>query len=196
MLDIKSVSPDVVREAVEEFVCDSKITDHSRRVYNLCCEIIHNLNLNDTISLSQESEELVYKAAYLHDIGKKIDGSNTHNKTSEELIDFLCGHINNNTEYLIKLKSIVKAHRGKFNPDHNVSIEAAIMRMADKIDKFHRCDSHKAFKKANDTYCENCQKIKEYFMTNISKRIDDFDDFKKACANVWLYRSVKSKYKK
>lgn len=173
--------------------CDPEIIDHSHRVRCICQEISDSLD-DTSLALTLKRKDLIYKAAYLHDISKaelpkKNSKRKDHNQASAKVIDkcFDCSGSKENAQYAKELKEIVIAHRGAFSPSKNIALEAAVLRMADKIDKFNKIRrratkglwNKKKFKKKTDKetqrYEKNLNKIKE------SDLIPFFEEFQVAC---------------
>ena len=75
------------------------------------------------------------------------------------------------------LGSIIRAHKGKFKPDVDYACEAAILRMADKIDMLRRG------KDRQNKYEEGIDKIQTYFRKHFeddSEEAQFLSDFLKA----------------
>lgn len=175
-----SANLEQIKECVECYLGDSEIMEHSQRVCDICQEIMDELK----ISKDSETRELIYKAAYLHDIGKanklkkKFD-KDIHNFASAIAITWLfdCGGTEKNMHYAKKIQEIVIAHKGDFAPDADVAVEAAILRMADKIEKYYDPVEDTVKKRCTD----NLEKIEKFFE---KKEIEDFKNIKKACKTI------------
>ena len=74
---------------------------------------------------------------------------------------------------LKKICQIIKYHRDEFEPDEDIVLLAAILRLADKIDKLNKKQDD-----AEEIYKENLEMIEEYFKDN---KIKHFKKLKKAC---------------
>lgn len=140
-----------------------KTIEHSIRVRYICEEIVCELNKEIQIEINTT---LLYRAAILHDIAK-FDGEDKHHKKAKNILKMQGVESK-------KVFSIIKAHKGKFTPNDNVIVESAILRMADKIDKFNKYD-------ANRTCIENLFKIKCFYKEN---GLEDYKLFKISCNRV------------
>ncbi|NCC15605.1 MAG: HD domain-containing protein [Clostridia bacterium] len=131
----------------------NKIIGHTHRVLKICEAFAVNLKLEGT------ELELLKAAAILHDIAKLDEKNGEHNRLVEEammdmgIVQFADGKED-------KVYEIIEAHKGGFNPSSDIALEAAILRMADKLDKFVKRPT-KAEKSCKDSYC----KILNYFAT-------------------------------
>ena len=128
---------------------------HTKRVLTICSEIAEALPPEGR---SLVNRELLSSAAVLHDIAK-FDDRDDHHKIAEKEI---AGHIDClNWEadgFAMKtLGSVIRAHKGSFEPEEDCACEAAILRMADKIDML-RWDGDK-----KKEYKRGLEKIEEYF---------------------------------
>ena len=109
-----------------------KIIVHTLNVYSNCRKIVKKLKKPREVD-----ENLLYKAAILHDIAKGSFGD-SHNKKVGIILDLYFEENKNSQEYRNKLIAIIEAHRGEFEPDREILKEAIILRMADKIDKYRK----------------------------------------------------------
>ena len=102
---------------------------------------------------------MLYKAVYLHDIGKKKKNQRCHEYASVAKIFSLYDCTGEkNQEYTRRICSIIVAHRNSFTPDEDVALEAAILRLADKIDKVNKKN-----KGARKSYEKSKKEIAQYF---------------------------------
>lgn len=76
-------------------------------------------------------------------------------------------------EHYDKVCRIIACHKKEFIPEKDILIPAAILRIADKIDKINK-DKIGDFV---DKYSSSMEKIKESFIKNGK----DFEKFKEAC---------------
>ena len=133
---------------------------HTKGVLSLCREI------SAALSLEQRpiDMDLLTAAALLHDAAKYDDPKN-HHKDAGRVIAENLDSLGWSTDgvRLSALNSVIKAHKGSFKPLPDYACEAAILRMADKIDMLRRG------KDKEDKYDEGIEKIQEYF----SKRFPD-----------------------
>lgn len=109
---------------------------HTKRVADFCEELAEIWN-NE--SPNKVDVELLLDAAWLHDVGK-IHNKNKHEKkkTIKKVID----DIYSKEEFNV-LTMIISNHKGKFNPK-KYKEESAILRLCDKVDKFHKGDKKDA----------------------------------------------------
>lgn len=103
-----------------------ELISHIHRVVVICEAFVDELTPTDI------NNEALMNAAILHDICK-YDDDNKHEKVGADLVE---------KEYSADIKDvkivgdIIRAHRKKFKPSDTVWLEAAILRMADKLDKY------------------------------------------------------------
>ncbi len=161
-----------------------KIIKHSKRAKKICDEIYEEL---DESIKEKIDKDLLSKAAIFHDIAK-IEDDDTHNKLAKSRLK---KHFKKSDEDFKKVCSIIKAHKGEFEPDENIALEAAILRMADKIDKWNKINfkqkkSRKDLEKCKKKYKENLEEIKERFKAiyNEEKGKKEFEKLKEACDRV------------
>lgn len=134
-----------------------KIRVHSERVYKICKEIYGKL---PSTVVQQINKKMLYRAAFLHDIAK-FDDNGIHNMIAGIIIKEYFNELD--CDDFARLCSVIRCHRKRFDPDKNVIIEAAILRMADKIDKVRRNQKKvKKLKKACKVYKKNRKKVKRY----------------------------------
>ena len=147
---------------------------HSERVLRVCDEIADLLRQLADVDLNRE---LLRKAAILHDIAK-FDNKGLHHKLAADVI---CEHQlssipENEGE---RIGKIIRAHKGDtFKPGGwENALLAAILRMADKIDK--------AVQKGDqETVDENLDIIHQYFKEKKKERRPlpvTFKVFQRAC---------------
>lgn len=132
--------------------------NHARRVCNICERIVGCL---DDEWRWEIDIELLYKAAILHDIGKweeeERKKGRKNNEKKEKHNKLAAGVLESLNIRGDELFEIIRVHRKKFNPPLEVAAEAAILRMADKIDKLYKeTGGRKEFE-------ENLKAVKKYF---------------------------------
>ena len=174
-ISIKAASPKEVFERAFEskiFTCEhskDKVKTHSKNACRICEDIALQLEKNGI----KVRKKLLKKAAYLHDIGKAYRKGDAHPFMSVIcMYDIFDCSGEERKEYAWKLGQIIIAHKGIFCPPVCVAKEAAILRMADKIDRFGRKDD------ASKKYKRNLKKIKSYFECYDAAF---FENLKKAC---------------
>lgn len=157
MENITSVTVDDVKAIVERVLDkDKDIFMHSERVHKNCKKIAKKL---EDCGIDIQKEKL-FKAAYLHDIGKAKCRGDGHSIMSIVLMyDLFDCEGKNKQKNAQKICSMIISHKGHFYPRPNVAIEAAILRMADKIDKYYKTSP----KKAKNAYNKSIKKIECYF---------------------------------
>lgn len=179
-ISIKAASPKEVFERAFEskiFTCEhskDKVKTHSKNVCRMCKDIAVQLKTGGI----EVDKKLLKKAAYLHDIGKANYDEDAHPYMSlvymYNIFDCSGGK---KEEYAWKLGQIIIAHKGIFCPPVCVAKEAAILRMADKIDKYSK--PQYSLKEAEESCKKSLKKIKEYFREN--DWADEFEKIKVAC---------------
>ena len=148
---------------------------HTEGVVSVCLEILSSLPLESQKLVNQK---LLNAAAILHDVAK-FDDKDDHHKLAESVIlknRALWGE-DVDDEDIDALGSIIRAHKGKFKPDEDYACEAAILRMADKIDMLRRG------KDRQNKYEEGIDKIQTYFRKHFeddSEEAQFLSDFLKA----------------
>ena len=148
---------------------------HTEGVVSVCLEILSSLPLESQKLVNQK---LLNAAAILHDVAK-FDDKDDHHKLAESVIlknRALWGE-DVDDEDIEALGSIIRAHKGKFKPDVDYACEAAILRMADKIDMLRRG------KDRQNKYEEGIDKIQTYFRKHFeddSEEAQFLSDFLKA----------------
>lgn len=167
-INIKTASPkEVFKSAFENESFShkrgkcAKVKAHSENVCKICKNIISHLEM----STFKVEKKLLKKAAYLHDIGKADCKGDAHPFMSVVCMydSFDCSG-KESRKCARKISHIIIAHKGDFCPPKDVAKEAAILRMADKIDKYNK--SKYRLKKARKSYEKNLEKIREYFLDN------------------------------
>lgn len=152
----------------------NKVKTHSENVCKICEDITSQLKTSEI----KVRKGLLKKAAYLHDIGKANCRGDVHPFMS---VVNMYNHFNcsgkDNKKYAQKLSHIIIAHKGFFCPPKCVAIEAAILRMADKIDKYNK--SNCSLEAAEKSYKKSLGKIEIYFCNNGLD--DEFEQIKVAC---------------
>lgn len=150
--------------------CAFDIITHTKRVVKICKKIIKSLNL----SIDEHTRKIIYRAAIFHDIAKLTEDSElkNHNELVEEPLDIYF----ESDDDLEMITSIIKYHKGEFEPVEDFAIAAAVLRMADKIDRFN-----KGKEDANEKYEKNLKKIEKYFKNH---KLKNFEEIKRACDEV------------
>lgn len=151
-----------------------EVKEHSENVCKICKDIALELKTGGI----EVDKKLLKKAAYLHDIGKADYDGGAHPYMSLVYMynTFDCSE-RKKEEYAWKLGQIIIAHKGIFCPPKCVAIEAAILRMADKIDKYNK--SNCSLEAAEKSYKKSLGKIEIYFCNNGLD--DEFEQIKVAC---------------
>lgn len=183
MVKIKDAS---IKE-VENVVIQSKKAKHALRVWAICEEIAKELNkYSESISVDID---ILCKGALLHDIGKVFFmNDDYHHLASAAIIEklFDCTSEQGDREFTRKLQSIILSHKGDFKPDSDVAVEAAILRMADKIDKYNKSTP----KKAKHAYKKSAEIIRIYFRLN--SREGDLKKMEAACEKIYMKAKEKA----
>lgn len=150
-----------------------KTIAHSCRVADICNEFANKMGLD-----THERKILMY-SAFLHDIFKEENNSEHHIMASDWVRE------NNDLPKIngAWIADVIECHKGKFEPDKENWLLAAILRMSDKIDKYN---------KGKDDADEKCVKSLEKIETWFNKEIDDekkWAEFKTA------YEQIRDKVK-
>ncbi len=151
-----------------------KKAQHSKRVRRFSEQIVDQL---EEKGMWLDSD-LLNKAALLHDIAK-FDDEKKHNRKAKKAIAKEYKKYTQkdmDKQELKELGAVIKAHKGTFDPPKSVALEAAVLRMADKIDKTARAE-----KKAKKAYKKHLHDIKKSHLLGGKK---NFKRFKKACKKV------------
>ena len=123
---------------------EEKVIEHTKRVVDICLQIANKLEVLG-YHLDRDLLEL---SAIFHDIAK-IENNEEHHKIAKRILK---NHFYKDSE-LEKICSIIKAHKGKFEPLEKVGLEAAV------LDKINKGDLNKFWK----SYRESLKKIKKNF---------------------------------
>ena len=117
---------------------------HSLRVLAFCSDITKALAAGgeaqaaESPSLPKLNEPLLSAAALLHDIAK-FDSNEHHHRLAVSAVKTVCGPYGpEDSSAFFALDEIITAHKGDFRPCPEYAAEAAILRMADKLDKVYR----------------------------------------------------------
>lgn len=155
--------------AARETIC------HSLRVKKIAKSIVVLLE-DEGIDVSKKAVKV---GALLHDIGKNDKNNKYHHYKSvaRTMKLFDCTSGKKNQRYANQIYSIILSHKGEFKPNVDIALEAAILRMADKIDKYNKSSS----KKATASYQKSLRQIERYFKEN---NIGYYSQLKKACKKV------------
>lgn len=139
---------------------------HTDRVMEICERFVSELG--DGLV----NEELLFTAAALHDIAK-FDGQEDHHKAALKIIERegWSQHLSDPSQ----VEQIITAHRKSFHPGPDVELEAAILRLADKLDKFEKARlscSHDPIKlqKASESTLDSCNSSLEKISTCLSSQ--------------------------
>lgn len=168
-------------EKLEEYLknnCDSsdkveKIIEHTKRVLKICKKIVKYYD----DEVCKEKKKLIFRSAIFHDIAK-IEFGEDHNKKVNEILKKIFVE----DEDLEKICNIIKYHKGEFVPQDDI-ISAAVLRVADKIDKINKNKMDKFV----DKYSSSIKKIRKSF-----EKIDvDYEKFKEACDMVKIETVIK-----
>ncbi len=135
----------------------TELREHVARVVEMCIEFSENMNLNDA------KKELLIDAAWLHDIAK-FDNDDEHNKKKH--VEAAVKQVSKEKE-LSAICEIIKAHKGKFKPSEEYKLEAAILRICDKLDRFN-----KKKEDASEKCIDSMEKINEK-IPQLPKEFDD-----------------------
>lgn len=127
---------------------------HVLGVLELCCSCVKNDSGNKI-----DHDKLIV-SAILHDIAKpRFDNFKRHN--DPESVGKALEDASIEIPDLGYIAEIIRCHRGKeFNPG-KFPLEAAILRMCDKIDNVRRKESYKAAKKREDSYKLICSFLED-----------------------------------
>ena len=151
-----------------------KVFKHSKRVLDICEEIISHLDLK------KHFRRMIYRAAIFHDIAKFDNNDIPHNEKAKEILEKKFNK--KDDDDFEKICLIIKYHRDEFTPNEDIAILAAILRIADKIDKFNKINiKKKDIEKIEKIYEKNLEEIEKYFKNNKFKH---FNKFRKACEEV------------
>ncbi|QNU68526.1 HD domain-containing protein [Ruminiclostridium herbifermentans] len=160
-----------------------ELIEHTKRVVNLCNKFEEKLCLD---------EQLLHKAAWLHDIAKYNECGNKRYNHHIEASSVLSKY---GFSYEDPVCNIIKAHTGDyFEPDEEYSLEAAVLRICDKLDKFN-----KGKKDAKDK-CEASLSLIEDYFSEINIDIPNafykkyyklFKKLHKKCKNNKNYKKLK-----
>lgn len=117
--------------------------EHSKRVKEICIEISNELDIEKTVNIE--------KSACLHDVGKviKVKG---HDHNDKKVVKKVFKMYEYSDDELKDIIEIISCHRGDFKPPKGLRQESAILRLADKLDKFD---------KAIGSYKKTIKKIKK-----------------------------------
>jgi HD superfamily phosphodiesterase len=140
----------------------TELIAHTERVSKLCREFAEVLNLD------KERAALLNDAAWLHDLAK-YKKNNEKRKDHYKKVKAAIEEGNYFLENKSVLYNIIEAHSEDFRPYKEYTLEAAVLRICDKLDKF--------IKKKDDTEekCENSmKKIKDCFKENRLQLPDEF----------------------
>lgn len=139
---------------------------HTERVVELCEDVT---NLLEPRLQSCVDRNLLEAAAILHDIAK-FDNTDSH---EEDAIDVIRAECAKQTISPIdprdfaSLDEVIRWHRDGFDPHPRVALEAAILRAADKLDKFSDEPQNKAEKS-----CEKTLNIIKDYLKDTYKSIE------------------------
>lgn len=143
---------------------------HTEGVVSICGEILSKLPRQGRLLAHPE---LLEAAAILHDVAK-YDNKDEHHKLAESVLLENRSLLGADDGELETLGSIIRAHKGKFNPDEDCACDAAILRMADKIDMLREG------KDKQGKFDRGIEKISKYFDKHFQddpKRVQFLSDF-------------------
>lgn len=144
-------------EPKERARADGKLK-HAKNVAALCEDVANSLEsrLQDCVD-----RDLLAAAAILHDIAK-FDAAGDHEEAAIGIIRSECGKQSPSPidpRDFAALGEIIRSHKGDFDPHPRVALEAAVLRIADKLDKFSGGPGNEAEK----SYEKTLKRIKDYF---------------------------------
>lgn len=131
-----------------------KLVEHTERVVEISSKIV------DILGVDKYTKEIISKSAIFHDIAK-FDDNEKHNKRAKEILKGLFEEDNE----LKKIGDIIACHRGRFNPREDIAIPAAVLRIADKLDKINK----NKLDKFVTTYTKSMKLIEESFKCSDNK---------------------------
>ena len=158
MEKIKKYDEEKIKE-ISELLLSKKNYKHSEEVRDICEKVAKRISKKTDYKVDTE---LLYKSAWLHDIGK-IVSKKEHSKYS---VDILRNKFKKDKD-LKKISCVILAHNKEFNPNEDVMIEASILRIADKLDKYRKLKEQ--LQKIDKKYEKNIKEIKEYLKNNFGK---------------------------
>ena len=140
-----------------------KIIEHTKRVLEICKKIVKYYD----DEFDEKKKKLIFISAIFHDIGK-IEYGKKHNKKAKKIFK----EIFEKDEDLKKIFHIIEYHKGKFNPEKsNIIVPAAILRIADNIDKINK----NKIDEFVDKYPSSMREIKKCL------KKEDYERFKEVC---------------
>lgn len=173
MEKIKKYDEEKIKK-ISELLLSKKNYKHSEEVRDICEKVAKKIFKKTGYKVDTE---LLYKSAWLHDIGK-IVSKKEHSKYS---VDILRNKFKNDKD-LKKISCVILAHNKEFNPNKDVMIEASILRIADKLDKYRKLEKklvkigresiEEELDKIDKKYEENIKKIKEYLKNNCGENLE------------------------
>lgn len=125
-------------------------------------------------------EKLLTDSIWLHDIAK-FDNEDNHNKLEYDKNTLTCkkkviARFSEDNAYMQMVVKIIEQHKGKFMPpDDKLWLEAAILRLCDKIDKFEKT----SIEKAKEACEESLKKIQEWVQPKGKQFTDDYEILEK-----------------
>lgn len=149
---ISSIKCDEAYKILNEYLDsdEEEVREHTKRVVDICLQIVNKLEALGY----HPNRDLLERSAIFHDIAK-MKNDEKHHKIAKKVLK---KHFYEDDE-LKKICSIIKAHKGKFEPLEKVELEAAVLRISDKIDKINKGDLNKFWK----SYRKSLEKIKKNF---------------------------------
>ena len=167
-------TPILVIEETLALKVNDKVYEHSLRVKQICQNITTELEANGLTV----RKRLLDVGSLLHDIGKceHCNIKYHHYISSAMMMNlFNCTKGKKNIRFAQRVQSLILSHKGAFCPHPCVAKEAAILRMADKIDHFVR--------KKDDSkkYERNLNIVEQYFK---ALGLEGFEELKNACDSV------------
>lgn len=154
----------LLKKVLQEEEEEEGIIGHSNRVKEIASQIVATMPCGNDIN-----KGLLKKAAILHDIAKFTDRKKHHKKAAKILKKYF-----KDNAALKCVCSMIRAHKKKFKPLDEIKFEAAILRMADKIDRIWQG-------KTDTKYGCSMKKIEEFLGTR-EKCL--FVRFQQVCAGI------------
>lgn len=137
----KRTEEEIVKELGELREDMDKKRDHSQRVYACCLDIVKALTPapGQPETFSPPDTRLLYAAALLHDAAK-FENDSYHHRLAVSAVKAVCGpYTPEDSRDFFVLDEIITAHKGgDFRPHPACAAEAAILRMADNLDRLWR----------------------------------------------------------
>ena len=153
-------------QAMEGYIQSEVERNHMRRVSEHCAFFAELLETDESIKLDRD---ILIKAALVHDIAKKEYGEDLHREKRyvRKVLRKTCRNVLRDEE-IERISRIVHWHAGKkFCPKRD-AFECALLRMADKVDKYEK-ERDKLLKKQKK-YIKSVKAIAEEMENDELKR--------------------------